>query len=94
MSDYDNMINPDTQRDLKGRFAKGNSMRKGKYGSRQITKELREFAGENKVTEASVKLLLDIVKGKNQSATVNDQIKAASSTFSSSWKRKVIYKER
>lgn len=71
------MINPDTGRDLKGRFAKGNKVNAGRYGSREITKQLRDFAGQNKVSEASVKLLLDIVKGKNQNATVNDQIKAA-----------------
>lgn len=75
--EYENMVNPSTGRNLKGQFTKGHKVNKGRFGAREVTKQLRQFAGENKVTEASVKLLLDIVKGKNRNATVNDQIKAA-----------------
>lgn len=73
----DSDVNPITGRDRKGRFTKGNAGYAGKKGPREVTQQLREFAGSNKVTEQSVKLLLDIVKGKNPNATANDQIKAA-----------------
>lgn len=71
------LVNPETGRDLKGRFVAGNSHGKAKRGVREITAQIRAIAAEDKVTEASLKTLLSVVKNKDNRATVSEQINAA-----------------
>lgn len=72
------LVNPETGRDLKGRFVKGNTHGKGvKRGVREITAQIRAIAADDKVTEASLKTLLSVVKNKDNRVTVSEQINAA-----------------
>lgn len=70
-------INPETGRDSKGRFAKGNRCYSKNPAPRAITSAIRAAAADNKVTEESLKFLLSVVKNKDNKATVSEQIKAA-----------------
>lgn len=71
------MINPDTGRDLKGRFGKGNSCSRVKRKPRAITAETRQYADQNNVTIEAVKRLKEIVKNKDGNATLAEQIRAS-----------------
>lgn len=72
------LINKETGRDIKGRFVAGNSVRKGKaMGPREVTKQLREFAGANKITEKATKQLLAIVENKDGKYTGSEVIRAS-----------------
>lgn len=69
-------INPETGRDSHGRFSKGHKLSPKHRSPRAITQAIRAIAADDKVTEESLKLLVNIVKGK-ANATVSEQIKAA-----------------
>lgn len=71
------MINPETGRDIKGRFAKGNSCYPKKKTPREITTAIRAIAADNKVTELALNTLIDICKDKTGAVTKSEKIKAA-----------------
>lgn len=69
-------VNPETGRKANGQFAKGHTLSPKHRSPRAITQAIRAIAADDKVTEESLKLLVNIVKGK-ANATVSEQIKAA-----------------
>lgn len=73
----EDMINPDTGRNTKGQFAKGHKLSAGKRNPREITKQIRAFAAENKVTEKAIKQLVCIVENKDGRSTPSDIIRAS-----------------
>lgn len=71
------MINPDTGRDLKGRFSKGNQAHRKHRKPRAITAEVRAYADQENITIEAVKRLKAILKNKDGNASINDQIRSA-----------------
>lgn len=71
------MINPDTGRDLKGRFGKGNQAHRKHRKPRAITAEVRAYADQENVNIEAVKRLKAIVKNKDGKASVGEQIRAS-----------------
>jgi hypothetical protein len=71
------IVNPETGRDNKGRFAKGFVNGAKKRTPRQITQQIRAFAADNKVTEKAVKQLVNIVENKDGKASPSDIIRAS-----------------
>ncbi|MGU9778785.1 hypothetical protein ACV3J7_20805 [Salmonella enterica] len=74
--EYENMVNPSTGRDLKGRFAKGNACAPKIRKPSETTKDLRAYADFNNLTLMAVKRLEDIAKNKNGKYSETAQIRA------------------
>lgn len=72
----DNDVNPQTGRNRKGQFAKGNQIAPKKRKQSQVTMDLRTYANERDLTLMAVKRLEDIAKNKGGNFSENAQIRA------------------
>ncbi len=72
----DTDVNPETGRDMKGRFGSGNQFSRRKRKPREITAEVRQYADQEQVTQFAVKRLKEIMLNKKGLATESESIRA------------------
>ncbi|EPT9873085.1 hypothetical protein ACVTW2_000670 [Escherichia coli] len=72
----DTDVNPETGRDRKGRFAKGNLEAKKSRKQSQVTQDLRNYANEKNITLAATKNLERIAANKDGRYSESAQIRA------------------
>ena len=73
----ENAINPETGRDMKGRFAKGNSCGGRKRKPSEVTSDIRQYADVNNLSLKAVKRLEEIMLNKGNKFSENAQIRAS-----------------